>query len=327
MLLSTRYNPRKITARVNHLQSIDLAAIFTFLFGLIFGSFLNVIIYRVPREQSIVKPRSACPNCGALIRAYDNIPVLSWVILRGKCRDCGHPISPRYAIVELLCGLLFVSAYFHAAPLDTSVAIWTLVKLCSLFFLLLGLIFIDFEHHLLPDALTFPGIFLGLIFSVKVPVGGMPFFVTERFLALRWPLPAISLIDSLIGGAIGALFIYAVGEFYFRVRHIEGMGLGDVKLMAMVGAFLGLDMTLFTIFAGALLGTLFGLLTTLLVLRKRVARRQKKGEKAVLKRSWTSAKLMFRYYEVPFGVFLGSMAMVAVFAGNRLVIWYLGLFR
>ena len=312
---------------MSHPESIDIAAIVTFFFGLIFGSFLNVVIYRVPRGQSIVKPRSACPNCGTLIRSYDNIPVLSWIILRGRCRDCSHPISARYAVVELLCGFLFVSAYFYAAPLDNPLAVWTMIKLCVLFFLLLGLIFIDFEHHLLPDALTFPGIFAGLIFSLKVPVGGMPLFFTGKLLTLRWPLPAISFVDSLTGAAIGALFIYAVGEFYFRLRHIEGMGLGDVKLMAMVGAFLGPKMTLFTIFAGALLGTIFGVSATLLVWRKRIFRRNKRRENNVFARSWKSAKLMFRYYEVPFGVFLGSMAIAAVFAGNRLVNWYLGIYR
>jgi leader peptidase (prepilin peptidase)/N-methyltransferase len=202
-----------------------------------------------------------------------------------------------------------------------------MVKLCVLFFLLVGLIFIDYDHHLLPDALTYPGILLGLIFSLVVPVGGLPSFIIRRFLALRWPLSAISFVDSVTGALIGALFIYAVGELYFRVRHIEGMGLGDVKLMGMVGAFLGLKMTLFTIFSGALLGTFFGVFTTLLVWRKRIARRKKKREIKVFQRSWRSASLMFRYYEVPFGVFLGSMAIFSVFLGNRLVDWYLSFYH
>jgi len=305
----------------------EFGAIATFLFGLAFGSFLNVVIYRVPREQSVVKPRSACPNCGTQIRAYDNIPVLSWIILRGKCRDCAHPISARYAIVELICAFLLVSAYFHAAPIDTPVAIWMLIKLCLFFFVLLPLIFIDYEHHLLPDVLTLPGIILGLIFSLLVPVGGMPGFMTRKMLALRWPLAAISLVDAVIGAAIGAFFIYAVGEIYFRLRHIEGMGFGDVKLMAMVGAFLGAKLALFTIFTGAVLGTIFGLIATLAVLRKRIQRRRKRREPNAFSRSWTSARLMLRYYEVPFGVFLGSMAILSVFAGNRMVDWYLGLYR
>jgi leader peptidase (prepilin peptidase)/N-methyltransferase len=312
---------------VSNFLPTDSGAIATFLFGLVFGSFLNVVIYRVPRGQSVVKPRSACPNCGAQIRAYDNIPVVSWIFLRGRCRDCAHPISARYAMVELLCGFLFVSAYLYAAPLETTVAIWTLIKLCVFFFLLLPLIFIDYEHHLLPDVLTLPGIALGLIFSLLVPVGGMPTFITRKLLALQWPLPLISFLDALTGAALGAFFIYAVGEIYFRLRHVEGMGFGDVKLMAMVGAFLGAKLALFTIFTGAVLGTIFGLITTLAVWRKRIQRRKKRRQSNVFGRSWSSARLMLRYYEVPFGVFLGSMAILSVFVGNRMVDWYLGLYR
>ena len=323
----SRYNPRKFKHCVTYLSSIDFGAIAAFLFGLVFGSFLNVVIYRVPRDLSVVKPRSACPNCGTQIRAYDNIPVVSWIILLGKCRECAHPISVRYAIVELSCGFLFVSAYFHAAPLSSTLGIWTLLKLCTFFFLLLGLIVIDYEHHLLPDVLTLPGLLLGLLFSLIVPVSGMPGFIARNFLALRWPLPVISVIDSATGAALGALFIYAVGELYFRLRHVEGMGFGDVKLMSMVGAFLGPKLTLVTIFAGAVLGTIFGLAATLAVWKKRVRRRQKRREKHIFGRSWASARLMLRYYEVPFGVFLGSMAILATFAGNRLVEMYLGFYH
>jgi leader peptidase (prepilin peptidase)/N-methyltransferase len=143
---------------------------------------------------------------------------------------------------------------------------------------------------------------------------------------LRWPLPAISLLNSVAGAALGALFIYAVGEIYFRVRHIEGMGFGDVKLMGMVGAFLGPKLTMVTIFAGAILGTIFGVIATLFVWRKRIARRKKRREKHILRRSWTSAKLMLRYYEVPFGVFLGTMAIVSTFYGNRIVDFYFGFY-
>jgi leader peptidase (prepilin peptidase)/N-methyltransferase len=200
------------------------------------------------------------------------------------------------------------------------------LKLAIFFFTLLGLIFIDFEHHLLPDAMTVPGLLIGLLFSFKVPVGGLPAFIASRRLVSRWPLPAISLLNSVAGAALGALFIYAVGEIYFRVRHIEGMGFGDVKLMGMVGAFLGPKLTMVTIFAGAILGTIFGVIATLFVWRKRIARRQKHREKHILRRSWTSAKLMLRYYEVPFGVFLGAMAIVSSFYGNRIVDFYLGFY-
>jgi leader peptidase (prepilin peptidase)/N-methyltransferase len=306
---------------------IDLYAIFCFLFGLAFGSFLNVIIYRVPRQLSVVSPGSACPNCGTAIRAYDNIPVLSWIALRGRCRNCRHGITARYALVELLCALLFVAAYYHSSPLDSSLQRWTLFKYCLLFFLLLGLIFIDYEHHLLPDVLTLPGLVAGLVLSQVVPVAGMPLFIIRRLLAWQWRLPLISFADSVAGAIVGALFIYAAGEIYFRVRHVEGMGLGDVKLMAMIGAFLGPKLALFTIFAGAILGTIFGVAATLMVWKKRLARRRRRPAPNLIGRSWQSAQLMLRYYEVPFGVFLGSMAILATFVGNRLVNMYLGLYR
>jgi len=312
---------------VNPLLSIDLFAVFTFLMGLIFGSFLNVIIYRVPRGLSIVRPGSACPNCRTGIRAYDNVPVVSWILLRGRCRNCHQPISARYAIVELLTAFLFVAAYYFAAPLDSTLERWLVIKLCVFFFLLLGLIFIDFEHHLLPDALTLSGLAVGLLLTAVVPVGGMPLFITRRLLALHWNLAAISLLDAACGAAIGAFFIYAVGEIYFRARGVEGMGFGDVKLMGMIGAFLGPKLTLFTIFMGAIVGTIFGITAMLAVWRKRVARRQRKRESNAARRSWQSARLMLRYYEVPFGVFLGSMAILSTFVGNQLVNSYLNLYR
>ncbi|HET9741872.1 MAG TPA: prepilin peptidase [Terriglobales bacterium] len=312
---------------MNQPLSIDFYALLAFLFGLAFGSFLNVVIYRVPRDLSIVRPRSACPDCGVGIRAYDNIPVVSWVLLRGRCRNCGNAMTPRYAIVELLCGFLFVGAYYRVAPVDTPLQMWTLFKLCTFFFLLLGLIFIDFEHHLLPDALTYPGLAVGLLASVFVPLGGAPTALIRLMLSRHWPLMAISLADSVLGALVGSLFIWGVGEIYFRVRHVVGMGLGDVKLMAMIGAFLGFKLTLFTIFAGAIVGTIFGVGAMLMVWRKRLARRRRRGEPSVLGRSWRSARLMLRYYEVPFGVFLGSMAIVAAFVGNQIVNFYLRIFQ
>ena len=312
---------------MNPLLSIDIYAIFAFIVGLAFGSFLNVIVYRVPRGLSIVRPKSACPNCGAGIRAYDNIPVVSWILLRGRCRKCRQPIAARYAMVELLTGFLFVAAYYFAAPINSTLEQWLVIKLCIFFFLLLGLIFIDFEHHLLPDALTLPGLAIGLLLTPMVPVGGMPLFITRRLLSLHWNLAAISLLDAVCGAAIGAFFIYAVGEIYFRTRGVEGMGFGDVKLMAMIGAFLGPKLTLFTIFVGALVGTIFGVAATLAVWRKRLARRQRRQEAHATRRSWQSARLMLRYYEVPFGVFLGSMAILSTFIGNQLVDSYLNLYR
>ena len=225
-----------------------------------------------------------------------------------------------------MCGFLFVSAFYYAAPITSAVELWTVLKLCVVFFLLLGLIFIDYEHHLLPDVLTVPGLLLGLFFSLPVPVGGLPAGLTRKLFLSRWPVSAISFLDALAGAAIGAFFIYAVGEIYFRVRHVEGMGFGDVKLMGMVGAFLGAKLALVTIFAGAILGTLFGLSATLGVWKKRISRRKKRREFNVWRRSWASARLMLRYYEVPFGVFLGGMAVLSTFIGDKLVRVYLGFY-
>lgn len=297
-------------------------AIVIFLFGLAFGSFLNVCIYRMPREQSVVSPRSACPSCGHLIRWYDNIPVLSWLVLRGRCRDCKAPITIRYALVELLTAVMFLACYWRFGfTLETP-------KFCVFAFLLIGLIFTDAETRLLPDALTLPGLALGLLFSLIVPVQD----VVTQFYPGLWHASANglrmrSLLDALLGAAIGASFIYGSGFSYKLIRGVEGMGLGDVKLMAMVGAFVGLRLTLFTIFTASVLGAVFGLSSIPAVWIKRTRRRIVRGHEprgVAIKRAWHSAKNVYRYYAMPFGVFLGAMALVAVFFGNDLFRWYFG---
>lgn len=292
-----------------------------FLLGLAFGSFLNVCIHRLPLGLSVVRPRSACPQCRAPIRARDNIPVLSWLVLGGRCRDCKASISPRYVFVELLAGLIFLSCWLTFGP-----TLWTL-KFCVFGFLLLGLIFTDAETKLLPDALTLPGLAAGVVFSLLVPVDGlaarlMP-WLGMRASAFPWRL--LSLGDALLGAAVGASFIYGAGAIYLRARGIEGMGFGDVKLMAMVGAFLGVPLTIFTLFSASLVGSLAGLSTILLVWIKRTRRRRKRNHEslpAARRRAWKSASVVYRYYEMPFGVFLGTMALVAVFFGNALIRWY-----
>ena len=292
-----------------------------FLFGLAFGSFLNVCIHRLPQGLSVVRPRSACPQCHAPIRARDNIPVLSWLVLGGRCRDCKTPISPRYVFVELLTGLIFLACW-----LTFGSTLWTL-KFCVFGFLLLGLIFTDAETKLLPDALTLPGLVVGVIFSLLVPVDGlaarlMP-WLGMRGSDLPWRL--LSLGDALLGAAVGASFIYGAGAIYLRARGIEGMGFGDVKLMAMVGAFLGVKLTVFTLFSASLVGSLAGLSTILLVWIKRTQRRRKRNHEslpAARRRAWKSASVVYRHYEMPFGVFLGTMALVAVFFGDALIRWY-----
>lgn len=296
----------------------------TFVFGLALGSFLNVCIYRLPRGLSVVSPRSACPNCHNPIAAYDNIPVLSWLLLRGKCRDCKEPISGRYAIIELFTGLLFLACYYRFGGLSLAT-----VAACTFSFLTLGLIFTDAETHLLPDAMTFPGMGLGLIFSLLVPLDG--------FLELRYALDStfadwwqshrlLSLADSLIGALIGAGMIWIVGEAYFRLRGIEGMGLGDVKLMAMVGVFLGAQGAVFVLFTASLAGAAYGTTLLAMVYRKRMGRYSRLKRPKASSRAFASASLAMRYLEMPFGVFLGGMALVYLFYGKAVIHWYLGLY-
>ena len=296
------------------------AAVF-FLFGLVFGSFLNVCIYRLPRELSVVSPRSFCPGCSAPIAAYDNIPVLSWIILRGKCRSCGARISSRYALVELLTGALFVLSYFAA----TSIA--EAVKLCVLSFLLIGLIFTDAETKLLPDLLTKPGILLGLAFSLVIPVEGPAHF----FLRALGNWRILSLLNSLAGAILGSAFILGVAVLYETLRGIEGMGRGDVKLMALIGAFLGVKQTLLVLLLGSLIGSCFGGLMIVLVWRKRLARRRSKmpsePARQAKRRAWQSATLVYRNFEIPFGVFLGIAALFSAFWGPALMRWYARLYQ
>ncbi|HZQ93727.1 MAG TPA: prepilin peptidase [Candidatus Sulfotelmatobacter sp.] len=293
-----------------------------FVVGLAFGSFLNVCIHRLPLGLSVVRPGSACPKCKKAIAFYDNIPVLSWLILRGRCRNCGAGISPRYLAVEVLTGLLFLACYWYFGfTLST-------LKYCVLSFLLLGLIFTDAETKLLPDKLTLPGLALGIVFSWIVPVNDL----ASQFLPGMVHLPfsgeiserLISLVDSLGGAMVGASFIYGAGAIYLQWRKAEGMGFGDVKLMAMVGAFLGIKLTVFTIFTASLAGSLFGLATVFIVWVKRTHRFMKPlaDGGAARRRAWRSAQVVYRNYQMPFGVFLGSMAMAAFFFGDRLWHWY-----
>ncbi|MFZ0758478.1 MAG: prepilin peptidase [Candidatus Sulfotelmatobacter sp.] len=293
-----------------------------FFLGLAFGSFLNVCIYRLPLGLSVVTPRSACPRCQRPIAFYDNLPVISWLLLGGRCRHCKTRISPRYLFVEALTGSLFLGCYAYSG-----LTVATL-KYCVFGFLLLGLIFTDAETKLLPDKLTLPGLALGLLFSLLVPVHDL----ASQFLPTVLNLPAsaalgarlLSPLDSLLGAAVGASFIYGAGAVYLRWRGMEGMGFGDVKLMAMVGAFLGIKLTILTIFAASLAGSLFGLTTVLVVWMKRTHRftRRLGNRQAARRRGWQSAQMVYRHYQMPFGVFLGSMALLALFVGNQFLSWY-----
>ncbi len=312
-----------------------------FLFGLVFGSFLNVCIHRLAlrcytdeelaarglrrQDLSIVAPPSACPKCHHPIRWYDNVPALSWLILRGRCRDCRAPISPRYAAVELLTGLLFLFCY-----LTFGLSLMT-VKFCVFSFLVVGLIFTDAEHKLLPDSLTLTGLGLGMVASFFVPVDNTVSWHVTHWLNIPYPSwQWLSVMDAAMGAMLGASFIYGAGAIYYHARGVEGMGLGDVKLMAMVGAFLGVKLTVLTIFAASFAGTLFGLGTMFVVWIRRTQRRLARTHEDLSRarrRAWRSAMILYRRYEMPFGVFLGSMAVLAVFLGDAVLRWYLGLYR
>jgi leader peptidase (prepilin peptidase) / N-methyltransferase len=294
-----------------------------FVLGLVFGSFLNVCIYRLPRGISVVMPRSACPNCEKPIPLYDNIPVLSWIILHGRCRQCKARITARYAAIELLTGGLFLLCYSHFGLTSG------MLKCSVLGFLLLGLIFTDAETHLLPDKLTLPGLALGLIFSLFVPVNDLASLILPGVVQvplssdISWRL--FSLVDAVLGASVGAGFLYGAGVVYLRWRGVEGMGFGDVKLMAMIGSFLGLRLTILTIFAASMAGSLFGLWTVFVVWIKRVQRRKHvfhESGAAARRNAWASAVVALRRHQMPFGVFLGSMGLVAFFFGQQFLRWY-----
>jgi leader peptidase (prepilin peptidase) / N-methyltransferase len=246
--------------------------------GLVLGSFFNVVIYRLPRGLNLSKPPSSCPGCGARIKPYDNIPVLSYLILRGKCRRCGRPISPVYPAVEALTAIGFVLVYvnagralgleFFAGCLFTSALI------------VLG--FIDAEHQILPDAVTLPGLALALVYS---------FFRDD-----------LTFRGALIGAVAGAGFLLLVYGAYYLIRKKEGLGMGDVTMLLMIGAYLGLMRTLLTLILGSFVGALVGVYV--------IVRKGKDFQ-----------------FALPFGTFLAPAAFVAMLWGERIVRAYLGLYR
>jgi len=269
-----------------------LIGIFVFLFGLIIGSFLNVCILRIPSGKSIVLPASACPKCGLAIRPYDNIPVLSYLVLGGKCRGCKTKISPMYPLVELLTGLLFLGC-FYAFGISVDTAKWAAFSA-----IMIVLVFTDLRERILPDVVNFTGLAIGLIFSLFTkPTDGTSLWIANHLFDYPPPSPVLSLVDAILGAAVGSGLLWLVSEAYFKLRGREGMGLGDVKMMLMAGAFLGAKRTLLTILAGSLLGSVLGVAVIL-------ARRKDAD------------------YELPFGTFLGAGALLVVFFGTPLVNWY-----
>ena len=241
--------------------------------GALVGSFLNVCIYRLPRDKSIVWPGSACPNCGRPLRWFENIPLGSYLVLSGRCRSCATPISLRYPGVEALTALMFALGLWYYGP--GLLLVSRLVFGCTL----IVLFAIDLEHHILPNVITVPGIVVGFAFGVVTEPG--------------W-------LASLIGIVIGGGVLWAVAEAYFRVRHEEGLGMGDVKMLAMVGAFLGWKLTLVTLMLGSVSGSIIGLYLIA-------------TERGGLK------------YALPFGTFLAIGAAAAATVGPSLLAWYTAL--
>lgn len=270
LFASSRFRPGALQSPAVTLRL--LLDVYAALVGLIAGSYLNVVIHRLPRQLSTVLPRSRCPQCGSLIRPYDNVPVLSWLLLRGRCRTCKSPISARYPFVEALTAGLFVLAVERFGPTRSAVAA------AGLSALLLALAAIDLEHLILPDKLTIPGIVVGV--------------------ALQPWIGWVGVRGALIGAALGAGILLVAYGGWWLVRREEGLGLGDVKMLALVGAFLGWRGVVVTLFLGALAGAVVGV--ALLVARRGDAKSR-----------------------LPFGTFLAAGALVALYFGPALVNGYL----
>ncbi len=282
--------------------SLPVACALMGVLGAMIGSFLNVVIHRLPREQSIVFPNSTCPKCRSKIKAYDNIPILSFLILRGQCRACGAPISARYPAVEALTALLFVVVTWHDG--------WSFALAFDLAFAasILALIFIDAEHMILPNAITYPGILFAVISRAVIPyfAGPAHFDDLPQLITLfppAYPAWAVSLIGAAIGALAGGGSLWLMGFLWEKLRGVEAMGLGDVKMMLMVGAYLGWRLTILTILVAALSGSLTGV-------------------SMMLRRGSRDLQMM-----LPFGIFLGIGSIVSLLLGTRIIEWYASQFR
>ena len=260
------------------------------LIGLMVGSFLNVCIYRVPRGRSVVQSRSACPHCNHPISALENIPVLSYLLLGRKCRQCGAGISWVYPLVEAFTGVLFYLLYI---TYGFQTPFWVNIVFFSI---LVILIFIDLFERLLPNVFTLGGLAFGFVMA---PFQSGEFFPDLGPISLSAVL--LRYVDSFLGVLMGAGFLWLVAEMYLRLKKVEGMGFGDVKMMGMIGAFVAWKGVLLTLFLGSLIGSIVGII--------------------VIRRSGGDMKT-----KLPFGMFLGIGAIVTTYAGERLIHWYSGMF-
>jgi len=255
--------------------------VFAAVLGLLIGSFLNVCIARMPWEYSVVTPRSHCPQCGQFLSWFENIPVLSYVFLGGRCRHCRRPISLRYPFVELLTAGCFAWAVYGAGWT------WEGFRVCLFSALLIGLIFTDLDWLILPDEFTLGGAAAGLALAAIEP---LPVSLMGYFLPSASPRLA-SFVEALVASVLASGLLWAVGTLYMRFRGREGLGLGDVKMIALLGAFLGIQRTLSVLVLGSLAGSIFGLIWIKL-----------RGLKAST-------------YEIPFGSFLGAAALLVALIG------------
>ena len=245
------------------------------LFGLAVGSFLNVCIYRLPRRESLNWPASRCTSCSRPLAWYENIPLASWLALRGRCRSCSAPISATYPIVEAITGAVFLAGYFIYGLTPLLAA--RLLFACAMIVLFV----IDLRHRILPNVITLPGIAVGFVLSFFLPPG--------------W-------FESLIGLIAGGGVLFALGEAYYRLRGVEGLGMGDVKMLAMIGAFLGWKLMLLTLVLASFAGSAIGI--------------------ALMRAGKGDMKLA-----LPFGTFLAVGALVAAVAGEPILTWYLGFYE
>ena len=241
--------------------------------GAAMGSFLNVCILRLPAKRSVVSPGSRCPQCDRALRWYENVPIVSWIGLRARCAGCGHRISMMYPLVEVATAITFVAAWRAFGP--TPLLATRLIFLSALIVLAVT----DLRERLLPNAITLPGIIVGLACSLVAPPG---------------------FVSALLGVVIGGVVPFVVGEIYYRVRGIDGLGMGDVKMLAMIGAFLGAPLALLTLFTASFLGVVVGV--PIIILTRN------------------------RQYPVPLGTLLSVSAFAAAFAGQSIVEWYTGLY-
>jgi len=262
---------------------VVLLPFFAFALGAIVGSFLNVVIHRYPLEESIVFPASHCPHCKAPIRWYDNIPVLSYAVLRAHCRACRMPISARYPLVELANALFYLALFLHTGP---TIGFPLLAAIVSM---TIALIFIDAEIQILPDVIDLPGIVIGIAIGALALGNSYPSLVLSS-----------SLVDGLLGALFGASVLLAIIGIYWLVRRVEGMGQGDVKMLAMIGATLGWRAIPGVLLLASVAGALIGV---------PIALRSGRGMQLPL----------------PFGVFLGLAALAVLFFGPTLSSWYLSL--